>query len=213
MSLLFNENLERLVWYPIHRHISIIILYMHTDLNNNQDDFDDEPLLAYARARMREAEDDFLYTGRAFLSLLASNPWSRLSGEDPTLEGSLTERILKSLCCAEKIEIESAIDPVKLTMARILLHHHFEQKCIELSKDPKISSYLFQGKGIASVTINTILEEIYNRHDQNISAQAKEKRLSRFMYHKRIGKRWSFVVSHLGLGIVLTCGPELATHV
>ncbi|KAF1923570.1 uncharacterized protein M421DRAFT_104321 [Didymella exigua CBS 183.55] len=162
---------------------------------------------------MREAEDDFLYTGRALLSLLSSNPWSRLPGEDPTSEGFLTERILKSLCCAETIEFECAIDPVKLTMARILLHHHFEQKRVELSKDPKISSYLSQGKGIASVAINAILEEIYNRYDQNISPKAKEKCLSRFMYHKRIGKRWSFVASHLGISFVLTCGPELATHV
>ncbi|KAF2818143.1 hypothetical protein CC86DRAFT_399382 [Ophiobolus disseminans] len=147
---------------------------------------DDEPLLAYAWARIRVAEDDFIYTGRAFLSLLASveeewggldNPWFRLPGEDPTSKGSLTERILKSLYCAETIEFESVIDPAKLIMARILLHHHYEQKCTELNEDPNVSNYLSQGKGVASVAIDAILEGTYGRYDRNTSAKARKKRL------------------------------------
>ncbi|KAI0568582.1 hypothetical protein Alg215_12106, partial [Pyrenophora tritici-repentis] len=104
------------------------------------------------------------------------NPWSRLSEENPTSKGSLTERILKSLYCAEKIEFESAIDPAKLRMARILLYHHYKQKCIDLSKDPRISSYLSQGTGIASVANDMILEEIYGCHNQSTSEEAKRKR-------------------------------------
>jgi hypothetical protein len=125
----------------------------------------------------------------------------------------LTERILRSLYCAERIEFESAIDPAKHRMAIILLCHHYEQKCIDLRKDPKISSYLSQGKGIASVANDAILEEIYGCYDQNTSEKTRRKRESRFNRHKRIGKRWSFVASHLGVGIILTCSHRLATRV
>ncbi|EDU42309.1 predicted protein [Pyrenophora tritici-repentis Pt-1C-BFP] len=166
MAVFFDKISERLIWSPVHRHIIIRCT-------------DEEPLLAYAWARMRESEEDFVYTGKAFLSLLASveeNPWSRLSEENPTSKGSLTERILKSLYCAEKIEFESAIDPAKLRMARILLYHHYKQKCIDLSKDPRISSYLSQGTGIASVANDMILEEIYGCHNQSTSEEAKRKR-------------------------------------
>ena len=141
------------------------------------------------------------------------NPWSRLPEENPTSRGSLTERILKSFYSAETIEFESAINPVKLRMARILLYHHYKQKCIDLTKDPRISSYLSQGKGIASVANDMILEEIYGCHDQNTSEEARLKQASRFNWHKKVGQRWSFVASHLGVGIILTCSHKLATRV
>ncbi|KAF2844114.1 hypothetical protein T440DRAFT_410812 [Plenodomus tracheiphilus IPT5] len=214
MAIVFDKLLERLIRSPVHRHNKILL-----------GGTDDESLLTYAWTRMREAEEDFMYTGKAFLSLLASvedlfcyrwtlkNPWSRLPEENPTSKGSLTERILKSLHCAETIEFESAIDPAKLRMARILLYHHFEQKCTDLRKDPKIASYLSQGKGIASVANDAILEEIYGCNDQITSKKTWRKRASRFAWHKRIGKRWSFVAYHLGVGIILTCSHELATYV
>ncbi|RMZ67025.1 hypothetical protein GMOD_00002432 [Pyrenophora seminiperda CCB06] len=151
--------------------------------------------------------------GIAKISDSLKNPWSRLLEENPTSKGSLTEKILKSLYSTETIKFESAIDPAKLRMARILLYHHYKQKCIDLRKDPRISSYLSQGKGIASVANDIILEEIYGCHNQSISEEARRKRLSRFTWHKRIGQRWSFVASHLGVGIILTCSHELATHV
>jgi hypothetical protein len=141
------------------------------------------------------------------------NPWSRLPGENPTSKGSLTKRILRSLYCAETIEFESAVDPAKLRMARILLYHYHEQKCIDLSKDPEISNYLSQGKGIATVANDAIFEEIYGCCDQSTSEETNKKRLSRFHWHKRVGKRWSFVASYLGVGIVLTCSRELAARV
>jgi hypothetical protein len=141
------------------------------------------------------------------------NPWSRLPGENPASKGSLTKRILRSLQCAETIEFESAVDPAKLRMARILLYHHYEQKCIDLSKDPEISNYLSQGIGLATLANDAILEEIYGCRDQSTSEETNQKRINRFQWHKRLGKRWSFVASYLGVGIVLTCSHELATRV
>jgi hypothetical protein len=163
-------------------------------------------------------DESFRKDAKEFIDLFCcrwslENPWSRLPEENPTSKGSLTERILRSLRCAETIEFESAIDPAKLRMARVLLYHHFKQKCVDLRKDPKISSYLSQGKGVASVANDAILREIYGCYDQSISEKTRQKRESRFDWHKRVGKRWSFVAFHLGVGILLTCGHGLATRV
>ncbi|KAF2179528.1 hypothetical protein K469DRAFT_595614 [Zopfia rhizophila CBS 207.26] len=176
----------------------------------------------YGENSITETADSrqFISLGRAFLSLLASaevewdreDPWSRLPLSNPTSGGSLTERMLKSLHCAETIEYDSVVDPVRLRMARILLHHHYEQKCIDLKKDPDLSSRLSQGKGIASVAKNAILEKIYGCHDKNLSPEARERHENSLKWHKRIGKRWSYVTSHLGIGIVLTCSRGLEIH-
>ncbi|KAF2175753.1 hypothetical protein K469DRAFT_53257 [Zopfia rhizophila CBS 207.26] len=166
-----------------------------------------------------EIGDSFLREdAKEFINLFCcrwdrEDPWSRLPLSNPTSGGSLTERMLKSLYCAETIEYDSVVDPVRLRMARILLHHHYEQKCIDLKKDPDLSSRLSQGKGIASVAKNAILEKIYGCHDKNLSPEARERHENSLKWHKRIGKRWSYVTSHLGIGIVLTCSRGLEIHI
>jgi hypothetical protein len=170
------------------------------------------------RAIMQIGDISFRKDAKEFINLFCcrwslENPWSRLPEENPTSKGSLMERILKGFYSAETIEFESAVDRVKLRMARVLLYHHYNQKCIDLTKDPKISSYLSQGKGIASVANDMILKEIYGCHDQNTSKEARQKLARRFDWHKKVGQRWSFVASHLGVGIILTCSRELATRV
>jgi hypothetical protein len=51
-------------------------------------------------------------------------------------------------------------------MARICLHHNFEQKGITIRKDPNLKNLLFQGKRMSSVVLDVIPEDTYGRYDQ-----------------------------------------------
>ncbi|XP_014550056.1 hypothetical protein COCVIDRAFT_43270 [Bipolaris victoriae FI3] len=162
--------------------VRLIIPCKDAASNINQRCYDDEALLRYAFGRMREEEDDFIYMGKAFLSLLASvenewnleDPWSRLPISNPTLKYHLTERMLTSLRCAEAIEFDSIVDPVKLRIARMLLHHYVEQLGIKLKKDRK-SCNLSPGKGVASVAKEVVLETIYGCHKNTLTPEIRKK--------------------------------------
>jgi hypothetical protein len=87
------------------------------------------------------------------------------------------------------------------------------QKCIEPRKELKMSSNLSGGKGIASVANSTISKGIYGCHDYNINEEARHRHINRQIWHNYVGKRGSFVAPYLGIRIVLTRSPKLATHV
>jgi hypothetical protein len=119
--------------------------------------------------------------------------------------------MLKSLHCAEAIEFDSIVDPVKLRIARMLLYHYFEQLCITFKKDRR-SCRFSPGRGVASAAKELVLETIYGSHDNSLTPEIRRKHENSFTWHKRIGKRWSYVASHLGVGITLTCSPNLEAH-
>ena len=119
--------------------------------------------------------------------------------------------MLKSLQCAEAIEFDSIVDPVKLRIARMLLHHYFEQLCIKFKKDRRLCN-LSPGKGVASAAKDVVLKMIYGCREKNLALEIRKKQENSFTWHKRIGKRWSYVASHLGVGIALTCSPTLEAH-
>jgi hypothetical protein len=81
---------------------------------------------------LREDAKDFIT--QFYLRWNLEDPWCRLPISNPTLKRPLTERMLKSLYCAEAIEFDSIVDPVKLRIARMLLHHYFEQLCMNSRK-------------------------------------------------------------------------------
>ncbi|KAF2174783.1 hypothetical protein K469DRAFT_458180, partial [Zopfia rhizophila CBS 207.26] len=87
--------------------------------------------------------------------------WYRPPLSNPTTGSSIVERMLKSLRCAETVEHDSAVDPVRLRMARIFLYHYFEEKRINVQKDPNLPNLLSQGKDISSVVLDVILEDMY----------------------------------------------------
>ena len=120
--------------------------------------------------------------------------------------------MLKSLRCAETIEYDSAVDPVRLRMARIFFYHYFEQKCIDIRKDPNLLNRLSQGKRISSVVLDVILEEMYGHHDQQVSVRVSKQRRKSLEDHKALGKRWSVLAHHLGIGIIITCSRNLEIH-
>lgn len=142
----------------------------------------------------------------------AEDPWSRLPTGNPVTGISLTEKIFKSLQCAETIAADSLVEPIKLRMARVLLYHQYEQKLIDLRHNSSSPIRLSSGKGLASIAKSVILERIYGSQYQNLTAQAKRKRENSLKWHTRIGKRWSYVTSQLGVGIILTCSHILEIH-
>ncbi|PVH90439.1 hypothetical protein DM02DRAFT_473227, partial [Periconia macrospinosa] len=64
--------------------------------------------------------------------------WYRGPLINPSTGSSAVERMFKCLRCAETIKYESTVDAVRLRIARIFLHHYFEQKCIDIRKDPNL---------------------------------------------------------------------------
>ncbi|KAF2180775.1 hypothetical protein K469DRAFT_753136 [Zopfia rhizophila CBS 207.26] len=103
-------------------------------------------------------------------------------------------------------------DPVRLRMARIFLYHYFEQKRLDIQKDPDLANLLSQGKDRSSVVLDIILKDIYGRHDKQISLRVREQRRDSLKWHKRLGKRWSILAAHLGIGILVTCSKSLETR-
>jgi hypothetical protein len=100
------------------------------------------------------------------------------------------------------------LDHVKLRIARLSLHRYFEQLCIIFKKDRKLCNFS-QGKGVASAAKDVVLETIYGCHENTVTPEIRKKQEKSFKWNKRIGKRWSYVASHLGEGITLTCSPSL----
>ncbi|EUC39473.1 hypothetical protein COCMIDRAFT_111478, partial [Bipolaris oryzae ATCC 44560] len=175
-----------------------------------------EDLSSYAWTKMEESGEDFIYLGKSFLTLLATvqgnDPWSRLPTGNPVTGMSLTEKMFKSLQCAEIISADSLIEPIKLRMARVLLYHQYEQKIVDLRHNTSLPTRLSSGKGLASIAKSVILEKIYGSQYKNLTPRASKKRKNSLKWHIRIGKRWSYVISQLGAGIILTCSQVLEIH-
>jgi hypothetical protein len=125
---------------------------------------------------------------------------------DPTSRCSLTEKLFRSFRCAEILGQRSVVDPVRLRMARVLLY----QYCEQLHKYTQMLSQRSRGRGVSSVVIDKILEEMYpqgKHHDP----QTLKRRRDLLKKHKKIGKRWCMLIHYIGPGLLLICSSELAT--
>lgn len=134
------------------------------------------------------------------LNGLLNKLWCHDEVPNPTSTCSLTEKLFKSFRCAEILGQRSAIDPLRIRFARILLYQYLEQLCKESRP---------QGR---SVAIDRILEETYPQH-RLTDSQVQKKRRDSLMKHKKIGKRWSMLVQQVGSGLLLMCSSELAAQV
>ena len=65
---------------------------------------------------------------------------------------------------------------------------------------------------MASAAKDVVLKMIYGCREKTLALEIRKKQENSFTWHKRIGKRWSYVASHLGVGIALTCSPTLEAH-
>lgn len=99
-----------------------------------------------------------------------------------------------------------------LRMARVLLYHQCEQKIVDLRHNTHLPTLLSSGNGLASIAKSFILEKIYGSQYKNLTPQASKKRKNSLKWHIRIGKRWSYIISQLGTGIIMTCSQVLEIH-
>ncbi|KAF2180784.1 hypothetical protein K469DRAFT_480560, partial [Zopfia rhizophila CBS 207.26] len=92
--------------------------------------------------------------------------WYRPPLTNPARDGTIAERLFKGFHCAEILEHGSAVDPIRLRIARIFLYHCFEQLCVDSRTNPNMLSLCSRGKNIASVAIDVILKEIYSSQNK-----------------------------------------------
>jgi hypothetical protein len=95
-------------------------------------------------------------------------------------------------------------------MARIIFYQHFEQPCIDLGSNEKLRGQLSPGRDRKSVATDVIVKDLYDL-DQKVQVDGgtlKSYR-GRVHKHKRIGKRWCMLASHLGLGVLLLCHRDI----
>jgi hypothetical protein len=137
--------------------------------------------------------------------------WYRASLGNP-VTGSLEERTLRSLQCAETTEEDTIVGPVRLRMARIFLYHYMEQKVLYIRTNRSVPHLRAQGKDVQSIVIDLTLDQIYSCDNETDSLVVRSQRRENLKTHKGVGKRWSFLAAHLGIGILLTCNPSLDSY-
>jgi len=137
--------------------------------------------------------------------------WYRPSLGNP-MTGSLAERTLRSLRCAETTEEDTVVGPVRFRMARIFLYHYMEQKVLDIRTNRNMPNLRSRGKDMQSIVIDLTLDDIYGRNNESDSLPVRKQRRESLKTHKGIGKRWSFLAAHLGIGILLTCDPSLESY-
>ena len=105
----------------------------------------------------------------------------------------------------------SGIDRLKYRFLRSLLYHDFEELCINIQNNLERYRPLSRGQDAASVATDRFIDGLSKASGENDTRTERQLRES-FRKHKQIGRRWSILASHFGLGIFLTCSPELAAE-
>jgi len=128
--------------------------------------------------------------------------WHRPRLSNIAKNGTIMQRLLRGLHDAETLDQNHAVDTVQLRLSRVILYHYFEKLCIDYSGQKP------RGKTTASVVTDKVLDELYSAETEPCWPRSREQKRQSFHRHKKIGKRWSIVATHLGLGILLTCSPS-----
>jgi hypothetical protein len=128
----------------------------------------------------------------------------------PPFDGTLNERLYKTFHYSDTIEQRSAVDPVRLRMARVLLYWYFGQLCTEIRNNG--SSRRSRGRDTASIALDTLFKEIYQSQEGVHDAKVTKRRRASLQKHKQIGRRWTMLINCIGPGVLLICTPELAAE-
>jgi hypothetical protein len=140
----------------------------------------------------------------------ADGLWNRQPLSNSTSSQTRIEKLFNGVRCADVLERDLAVDPLRLRMARIIFYQHFEQLCIDLGSNEKLRGRLSPGRDRKSVATDAIVKDLYDL-DQKVQVDGgtlKSYR-GRVHKHKRIGKRWCMLASHLGLGVLLLCHRDI----
>jgi hypothetical protein len=140
----------------------------------------------------------------------AEGLWNRQPLSNPMCGQTRVEKLFNSVRCADILDRDSAVDPVRLRMARIILYHHHEQLCIDLPSNKQLRGQLSCGRDRASLAADVIIEALYNLgHEDQVDERMLRRYRSRLHKHKRIGKRWCMLASRLGLGVLFVCHRDI----
>jgi hypothetical protein len=138
--------------------------------------------------------------------------WDRPLLTNPTSDGTIIEKLFNSFRCAEVLEQGSALDPLRLRIARIVFYHYYEQLCTSSRSNPDFLSRRSRGRDTASIATDKILEDMYGFTKDEVDSRTWKRRRDSLQKHKKIGKRWCMLATHLGLGILMACHPSLETR-
>jgi hypothetical protein len=118
------------------------------------------------------------------------------------------ESLFRRYYDAEAFRRRSDIDHLKYRFLRILLYHDFEELCINIQNNLERYRPLSRGQDAATVATDKFIDGLGKASGEDVTWTERQQRES-FRRHKKIGRRWSIVASHFGLGFFLTCSPEL----
>jgi hypothetical protein len=141
-----------------------------------------------------EVGDSFLREDAAsfvsfHLSQNQNSLWCHLVVSNPTANGPLTEKLFKSFHCAEILEQQSAVYPIRLRIARVLLYWYYEQLCIDTYTNQTLLSRHPRGRNTASTATDKLLEEIYHSHKDQDNQQVWKRHRTSLQRHKQIRKK------------------------
>jgi hypothetical protein len=159
--------------------------------------------------------DHFLQEDVGKFLRLFCRRWSQTNlGYRPVLnsyagDDSRMQSLLRRYHHAEAFRRRSGIDRLKLRFLRILLYHEFEELCINIQNNLEKHRPLSRGQDAATVATDKFIDGLGKAHGEDVLIRTEPQLRERFRKHKVIGKRWSIVASTFGLGIFLTCSPEL----
>ncbi|OAL49342.1 hypothetical protein IQ07DRAFT_600370 [Pyrenochaeta sp. DS3sAY3a] len=123
--------------------------------------------------------------------------WSRSPLINPTHGDTTIEKLFNGLRCAEILEQSSAVDPVRLRVARVVLYHYYEQLCVDGRSDPILLSRRSRGRDTASVVTDKILEDMYSSRIDQVDSRTWKRRRDSLQKHKKIGVRISRMLDSL----------------
>ncbi|KAF2844251.1 hypothetical protein T440DRAFT_28046 [Plenodomus tracheiphilus IPT5] len=124
-------------------------------------------------------------------------------------DDSRMQNLLRRYYHAEGFRRRSDIDRLKFRFLRILLYHDFEELCISIQSDLE----RYRGQNAATVATNKFINGLGKAYGGDVPTRTECQQRQSFRKHKAIGRRWSIVASHFGLGIFLTCSPELEAYI
>jgi hypothetical protein len=124
-------------------------------------------------------------------------------------DNSRMQSLFRQYYHAETFRRRSGIDRLKFRFSRILLYHDFEELCINIQNNLERYRPLSRGQDAATVATDKFIDGLGKAYGEDVLTGTEHQLRESFRKHKTIGRRWSIVASHFGLGIFLTCSPEL----
>jgi len=158
---------------------------------------------------LRQDAEDFILSQ---LSKCRNSLWSHPVESNPTADGPLTEQLFKSFRCAELLQQRSAIDPLRLRVARVLLYWYYEQLLTDMCISLATSNRCQGGRSAASIATDQLLQKVYHSLVEKADPQAWKRHRTSIQKHKQIGKRWAILITFIGPGILLLASSEMAAH-